>query len=324
MLNSNTVGEILQDVKNGKERPWVKNKIKSTLVAESFFRIRLLNRAIATKNCGDFLIFAECVKDNYRKLVDANFCKDRMCPMCNWRRSRKLQSQIFKVLHAAVAEVPKMRFVFLTLTVRNVKGEDLNSTITEMLKGFKALFDLKEVDKPTLGYVRNLEVTYNAQRDDFHPHIHVLMGVKSDYFANHYISHARWVEMWNHLLKLDYEPQVHVKAVRKRNDEQVPAGMAMEIGKYIAKAEEYLHEGNEELTDRIIGTLAAALKGRRLIGFGKLFRKLHKELNLSDIEDKETDLVGGDEKNCTCPLCGTGMMNAIYKWFPGYNFYISE
>jgi plasmid rolling circle replication initiator protein Rep len=324
-MNYTTQGEILQDKKNGKERPWVKKKINSTFLAESFLRLDMQNKAKRTFKCGEFLKFAECKIDDYKKLIEANFCRDRLCPMCNWRRSRKLQQQIFKVLHAAVDREPKMRFIFLTLTVENVKGQDLGETITKMLKGFKELFDLKNVDDYVLGYVRNLEVTYNKFRDDYHPHVHVLMGVKSSYFSSEgYIKQNRWTEMWAHLLKLDYKPIVDIRPVKKRSEGQAPVEAAMEIGKYSAKTTDYLHIGNEELTDKVIKVLAAALKGRHLIGFGKLFRNIHKELNLVDVEDKTADLVGGDETNCTCPLCGSGLFNMLYKWNMGYRVYVSE
>jgi len=322
-MNLTTNGEILQDIKNGKERPWRKKKVKSGLLSESFNRLEMRKRAERTLNCATFLKFVECRNDEYKKLIDANFCRDRLCPMCNWRRSRKLQQQIFQILHVAHQREPKMRFVFLTLTVKNVPGEKLGDTVTEMLKGFKALMELKEVDDFMHGYVRALEVTYNKGRDDFHPHIHVLLGMRSTYFSGGgYINHARWQEMWQGLLKLDYPPIVHIKPIKKRSQGEVPVEAAMEVGKYVAKDADYIHEGNEALTDKVVSTFAKALKSRRLIGFGKLFRRIHRELNLMDVESKNVDLVSGNDAVCSCPLCASNLFEQLYKWRIGINVYL--
>jgi plasmid rolling circle replication initiator protein Rep len=323
-MNNITNGEILQDIKNGKEKPWREKKMKSKFLADSFFRLELQKRAVRVDKCATFLKFAECPKDEYKKLIDANFCRDRLCPMCAWRLSRKYQNQIHQVLHAAV-NVQKMRFVFLTLTVKNVTGDKLEETLDMMFKGFSDLFDLKEVDKPIIGYVRSLEVTYSKKRKDFHPHIHVLMAVQPSYFnGENYISQKRWVELWRHVQDLDYDPVVDVRVVKKRSEGQAPVEAALEMGKYTVKDSDYIHIKDNDLTDCVVFVLAHSLKGRRLIGFGKLFRKLHKELNLSDLESDKADLIGADEHNCTCPVCSSNLLETLYKWRPGINVYIGS
>jgi plasmid rolling circle replication initiator protein Rep len=273
--------------------------------------------------CGNVLNFAECFNDGYKKLIGANFCRDRMCPMCNWRRARKLQFQIFQIIHEAVKR-EKMRFVFLTLTVRNVSGDQLNDTVTKVLKGFKKLMERKEVDAVTVGHVRNLEITYNRKRDDYHPHIHVLLAVKPSYFGEGYITQERWIEMWQKSCGLDYEPVVDVRAIKQRGKNDSLADAACELGKYSAKDSDYIHEKRPRLTDKVTKVLATALKGRRLIGFGKLFRQLHKELNLTDVEGKDVDLVSGEEENCNCPICGSGLREQLYRWNYGAREYVSE
>jgi plasmid rolling circle replication initiator protein Rep len=322
-MNDNINGEILQDIKNGKERPWAEKKMKSTLLAESFSRLEKRSRSERCSKCGSFLKFAVCDKDDYKKLVEANFCRDRMCPMCNWRRSRKLQQQILRILHEAVKR-EKLRFLFLNLTVRNVPGEALSDTVTEMLKAFKSLSELDEVDRAVVGYVRTLEVTYNKDRDDFHPHIHVLLAVKSGYFSNNYIRHDRWLKLWKHQCKIDYDPWVYVSSVKKRKSDDSLIDAAFEVGKYVAKDSDYIHENDNDLTDKITLTLSEALKNRRLIGFGKLLKKIHAELNLQDVESEAADLVKGNDKNCKCAICDSNLREQLFRWHVGYRVYMSE
>jgi len=329
MTKDNTTGEVLQDLKkNGKERPWKGKKMNSLTVLKSFQNLGFEKKAERMEKCGAWLKFAECRNDNYKKLIHANFCKDRMCPMCNWRRSLKLQWQIMQILHKAV-ERKRMRFVFVTLTVRNVPGSELEDAISKMLKAFKRFMEYKAIDDFCIGYVRNLEVTYNAQRDDYHHHIHILMAMKPSYFdGKNYMRVSRWVGLWQRAHKLDYTPVVwvyEVKSKSKSRPKEIPVlKAAAEIGKYSVKDTDYIFKGNQKLQDAVIQVLSAALKGRRLIGFGKLFDELHKELKLQNVEDKDADLVGNSEKKCDCPICQSTLVEQLYKWHYGFKNYIGK
>ena len=87
------------------------------------------------------------------------------------------------VVNEAMKRYPKGRFLFLTLTIKNVSGKELNKTISEMGRGFNRLMKYKKVDKNILGYLRATEVTYSNEHENYHPHLHVLLFVKSTYFA---------------------------------------------------------------------------------------------------------------------------------------------
>ncbi|ESV53917.1 protein rep [Streptococcus agalactiae LMG 14747] len=107
--------------------------------------------------------------------------------------------------------------MFLTLTVRNVKGDDLNATLSSLTKSFDRLFRRAKVKKNLLGYLRSVEVTHNEKEKTYHPHIHVLLMVKSSYFAgkDNYISQKEWGEMWSRSLKVDYYPMVDIRGVKQ-------------------------------------------------------------------------------------------------------------
>jgi plasmid rolling circle replication initiator protein Rep len=324
-MYNTTLGEILQDInKKGKERPWKPKKENSISVMGSFGNIGMKNRAERMAKCGEWLKFAECGFDGFKKLIGANFCRDRMCPMCNWRRSLKLQGQIIKILHKAV-ERQNMKFMFLTLTVRNMSAGELKDAITNMLKAFNILMKYKAVDDNCIGYVRNLEITYNQERDDYHPHIHLLIAMKPGYYdGKNYINKMGWVNLWQKAHRLDYEPSVYIKAVKTGEVDKPIWKAAAEVGKYSVKDSDYIFENNQKLQDDVISNLSKALKGRRLISFGKLFRELHKELNLQDVEADNADLIGNTEKECICPLCSSALVEQLYRWNYGYKNYIAS
>ena len=54
------------------------------------------------------------------------------------------------VVNEAMKRYPKGRF-FLTLTIKNVSGKELNKTLSKMTEGFRRLMMYKKVDKNVLG-----------------------------------------------------------------------------------------------------------------------------------------------------------------------------
>src|SRR5699024_12460787 len=66
-----------------------------------------------------------------RKLYRVWFCKSRLCPMCNWRRAMKHGIQSQKVVAEVIKQKPTVRWLLLTLTVKNVyDGEELNKSLS--------------------------------------------------------------------------------------------------------------------------------------------------------------------------------------------------
>lgn len=55
--------------------------------------------------------------------------------------------QTSRIVDEAIKQEPKARFLFLTLTVKNVEGEALNSTISQLTKSFDRLFRRAKVKK---------------------------------------------------------------------------------------------------------------------------------------------------------------------------------
>lgn len=218
--------------------------------------------------------------------------------MCNWRRSLKMFGQVSKITEELLGEKPTTRFLFLTLTVRNVPSELLSATIDALNRGFRYLFSPNQnfastaaVKANLLGYLRAMEVTYNRQTREYHPHLHVLLAVKPAYFSRGYFSQAKWREVWKQALKTDYEPMVNVKAIK-----QVSAKVIAEVAKYPTKVEDVARIEDEEQALEALTTLHNALKSRRLVTFGGCFREIQRRLKLDDVESGDLVHVETDMK----------------------------
>src|SRR5699024_11664502 len=82
--------------------------------------------------------------------------------MCNWRRAMKHGIQSQKVVAEVIKQKPTVRWLFLTLTVRNVyDGTELNKSLSDMSKGFNRMMKYKKINKNLVGFMRAPEVTVN-------------------------------------------------------------------------------------------------------------------------------------------------------------------
>src|ERR1017187_5863889 len=173
------------------------------------------------------------------KLRQAFFCRVRLCPICQWRRSLMWIARFLQAVPALLAKHPRARFVFLTLSRRNPDVSELRVSLIEMGRAWDRLRKRKEF-AAVLGWVRTVEVT-RGKCGSAHPHYHTLLMVPEDYFrrSDKYVTQAEWTELWRESLRLGYDPIVHVTAVKAKRGRPVPGhpnpglmGAARETLKY--------------------------------------------------------------------------------------------
>ncbi len=212
--------QVLKDVKGEKERDWKGKKMRNTNLVGSLERLHLTSKVERAKDCGNYLEFKK-FDDDTKKLHRAYFCKVRLCPMCAWRRSLKVFGQVSKIMDEMTKE-KEYRFLFLTLTCKNVPADELTEQINLMFKAFQRLSQRKAFRKAVKGFFRALEITYNNDTDEYHPHFHIILAVKPYYFERkeYYIKHAEWRELWRKSLRVDYDPQVNIKAIKNDTSEK--------------------------------------------------------------------------------------------------------
>lgn len=317
-------GEILEDVsRTGRKRPWKEHKMGSMQLAELFRAAEKYGHSLPEtrlrdlEECADVLWFLQDAEGK-RRLKSANFCRVRVCPMCNWRRSLKLFSQVSAITDAILAE-KKARFIFVTLTVQNVRGDVLRETIDELNRAFKYIVDkhqtfapAKKLKENLLGYMKAEEITYNADRDDFHPHIHAILEVRPSYFrGDGYIKQKDWTAMWRAALGVDYDPLVDV-----RNIKGGTAKAVAEVAKYPVKMDNILKIADKDKAAKAITQLYSAIFKRRLVTFGGDFREYRRRLDLDDVETGDLTHVEAESKTFNA------VAQVLFKWRVSTGAYI--
>lgn len=309
---------VLQDKSStGRERPWKDKKINNQLLALAYDEI---NKAKSSRlrECANWLEFSVDENGN-KKLSNANFCRVRLCPICTWRRGLK----IFSHTKAIMDEIKKDKdysYIFLTLTVRNCKGENLQSLIDTMFKAWDKFIRRKAIRFTVKGWYRGLEITHNVNPlsksyDTYHPHFHCVFAVNKNYFNNkEYIKQAEWADLWQQSLKTDYKPRVDVRTVKGDTAEAVS-----EIAKYAVKDTDYIIPDDWDLTIDAVRLLDRVLHARRLVAYGGKFKELHNRLNLDDEVDGNLVLTDVQQEEKEEPT-----QRIYYSWNVGYNQYIQE
>lgn len=298
--------QVLADVSaTGKKRDWALHKIHSGYISLAYEEVDP-RKAERMKDCANWLSFIR--EDSGRlKLHDARFCRVRLCPICQWRRSLKTYAQMSQVLALAAAE--GYQFLFLTLTVKNCSGSELSEELTRLLQGFNRLTKYKAVKAVVKGYYRGCEVTHNTLSDDFHPHLHVILAVKASYFnGRNYISQEAWTELWQRALQVDYKPIVDIRKCK--------GGFKAiaEACKYAVKPSDIINFDDWDMTVDTLRVLDKALENRRFIGLGGVLKDLHKSLHLDDMEDGDLVHVEGESER------EASYEEVIYFW-NGYSQY---
>jgi hypothetical protein len=103
-------------------------------------------------------------------------CRLRYCEFCYWRESRRVRKQYLRRFLEYVDD--GLRIAILTLTIPNVAS--LNSEVYDRLfESLKELLNLDYVRRYIYGGVAKVETTYNADRQEFHPHLHILIVYKA-------------------------------------------------------------------------------------------------------------------------------------------------
>ena len=328
---------ILQDkTATGKKRDWKGKKMRSSLMSSHYEGLEQRigapyygKKAEKISNCAECLTFKRETETGRLKLYQAYFCKVRLCPMCAWRRSLKIAYHNKLIVEEANRQY-KPAWIFLTLTVKNVEGDQLKQAIINMMQGYRKVFQYKKVKTGTLGFFRALEITKNHKENTYHPHFHVLIPVKRNYFGKSYIKQAEWTSLWKRAMKLDYTPIVHVQRVKGKKgidaeaiEKEVREAMEeqkaiLEISKYPVKDTDVIR-GNE-VTEENLDTvyyLDDALNARRLIGYGGILKEIHKELNLTDAEDGDLIRIEEDDDEVA-----NETFEVMARWHVGIKNYI--
>lgn len=267
-----------------RDKPWDEHRTNASLVADLYSSAGLDQRAVRMHHCANQLLFALQAQETGElrfRLKSSRFCRQRLCPVCQWRRMLMWRARFFKRLPSILQDYPKHRWIFLTLTVKNCPLEDLRTTIQGMSKAWNKFVLYK--DFPATGWVRSLEVTRNDKTREAHPHYHVLMMVPPSYFGTGYLSNEKWRKLWQQAIRSDYLPVVNVKTIKPHEGDSHPMARGiLETIKYGVKESDLL--GDPEW----LSELTTQMDKLKTIALGGVIRKYLKE-------DEPEDLIHTDE-----------------------------
>lgn len=230
-------------------------------------------RAYRLSECGTYIEIQTC-KCCGAHITASNFCRERVCPVCAWRRQSKYRAEFSKMADFLQLKPKNLRH--LTLTIRNVEAENLGETLNQMYLAWNLFTKYADWKKAVQGYSRCLEITYNQEKGTFHPHFHCLLHKKGN------VSLKTFASLWKKSLRTKYIPETHISQI---TDEK---GM-LECFKYAFKPK----DTSVELLEAFLYTI----KGRRLVGFGGTFKKARAILNQDDNTLTDSGCIYGRSTN---------------------------
>lgn len=282
-----------------------RNKIQNERFSEFMEQLASEQVVMRCIECGTLMQLLSDITMEQLKIYKANFCGNRFCPMCTWRRSKK-DGYMLSLCMEYIKKELNYDFIFLTLTTPNVQADSLNDEIKNYNKAFDRLMKLAPVKKICKGYVRKLEVTYAKNEfitpelfekkknyyikrglkvgdrepnfDTYNPHFHVVIAVNKSYLAKKeidrgYLSQQKWLELWQQSMRNTTITQVKVQQVQENNGKEI-----FEIAKYSAKDSDFLHSFD------VFKVFYEALKGKQVLVFGGCFKDAVKKYKLGELK----------------------------------------
>lgn len=326
--------EVLVDKSStGRVRPWKQLKLKATELSNIYDLLYLeelqktlydvppehwSKKSKRLLGCGTILTF-DVYQNGEKKLTSADSCRVRLCPLCSWRRSLKIQAHARKIFDYIGSE--NYQYIFLTLTVPNCTGEELSKKLDDMFSAWNKFMGYKKIKNIVRGWYRALEVTHNVNPksesfDTYHPHFHCILVVPKSYFQKaYYIPRDEWLALWQKAMRDKSITQVDVRKVKDKNGNGDIVSAVCEAAKYTVKSSDYILPQNWNLSAKTVRVLDMALANRRLVAYGGILKDAHKILNLDD--EVDGDLVHIDDDS----MKGKVVEQIIATWSVGYQEY---
>ena len=225
------------------------------------------------KECGNFIKFQASEDKTKFILAGGNFCNNRFCPFCSWLKAKRTAFELLELIKV-VEYTEKLAFIFITLTVPNVTRESLREEIENFNKSFKRLFQTEEFKAFNKGFIRKLEVTYNEERNDYHPHFHLVVAVNKSYFKSRdYMSKRRLLELWQRATRNPAITQVDIKPCRMDTVKQI-----MELATYSAK------QGDLYSSKEVFDGFYEGLFRKKLLVYNGIFKEYKKKIDTGEVD----------------------------------------
>ncbi|HKQ03729.1 MAG TPA: protein rep [Blastocatellia bacterium] len=205
-------------------------------------------------------------------------CQLRYCEFCHWRDSRRIFRKYFRRLLACVDE--GYRLAILTLTIRNlssIRSQDYD----RLSQNLKMFFQHDLFKQHVYGGLSRIETTFNDNRQEFHPHIHIIIAYRAC------ISQNEIKAVWKALTAdiEDYEPSDSPAAQASSRSTWIKKiefnkSNPARIRKAIRGALNYVCKFNPIASPEAFANYYCATNGKRLVrAYGGLRRRFVRALD---------------------------------------------
>jgi plasmid rolling circle replication initiator protein Rep len=286
-----------------KDKPWDKHGSEAEVVSGLYKQGIYDKLGDRINGCSEHLEFKNTLDletgESRYKLRKAYFCRVRHCPKCQWRRQQMWRARFFQAFPQIITDYPDARFVFLTLTVRNCRVEDLRENLCLMNKAWQRLTQRR--DFPALGCLKSTEVT-RSTLGMAHPHFHAILMVNPEYFSQGYLSHTKWVEFWKDCLRVDYGASVRVKAVKGKLGQT--DDVDNEVLEAIFETLKYSVKPDDLMVDKKwLEDITTQLRKTRFVSLTGVFKKY--------MSEKEPENLINEDESLDDEISGTSV---YFKW----------
>jgi len=226
------------------------------------------------------------------KTLTSKYCNQRWCLTCNRIRTAK-------IINGYKSEIESFKNPqFVTLTIPNVKGCALKNTIQDMNKTISKINNnLKRRHKAKIRALRKYECTYNKQRNDYHPHFHLIIDGREEakLLVKSWLKHYKCAD------------------VKGQDISAADNGTMVELCKYFTK----IISKDNDYNPKALDTMFRAAKGKRT--FQPIGIKKDVSEDIEEIEKQEANFLQDDieiyswEKNSYDWVSASGVLLSEYE-----------
>lgn len=306
-------------LKADKEMPiklrWAEHKRQALEVGSRLIAAGLVKRGYRIKMCGNELAFRECRDCGNLIIERAQLCRDRLCPICNWRLALKRYSSMSQIMDVVRRTVrPDATIALMTYTVRNCAPERLQETLTSMQIAWNRMLAQRYIRPVVIGWARSIEVTYNHRTGELHPHYHVIMICSNEAALDDL--QVDWLKQCRKEgLEVNIAAQHYEQISGTRTEGDSLAKSILETYKYMVKSSDVM-----AMPLGVLRGFAEAVAGRRLISFGGVIKTIAR-----DLEADKLDSADEAEREITvCTRCkSTELDQIVAQWSMRGNHYLA-
>ena len=279
---------------------WSEKKTLNTKIAEKMINVNQSARGRRVMLCSRVLGVEKCENCGKEHVSSAKLCRDRVCPICQWRLARKRAFEMLQCLDD-MNENGEYKYQFLTLTQKNVKVSFLRDEIKKMNEAWKRVISSNKKNKPA-GCARVMEITYNEKEETFHPHQHIIIAWEKGQAP---YKRLEWQERWKSALGIGYTPICRLQAIKPQKEHVKYTKAVLETFKYSLKANDLLKMPNE-----IFDSFLDAISRTRVCSYTGIFKKTRQKLKLNE----DTEIEENDSEETQCDNCGAKLSEMVFRW----------